>query len=51
MENTDIEQVCVVVWAFSNPIGLINLSEAGKLKTPLQIKASLTASLAATTSI
>jgi long-chain acyl-CoA synthetase len=47
MGNTDIEQVCVVGMGIPQPIALINLSEAGKLKTPIQIKESLSASLAA----
>lgn len=46
-ENTDIEQVCVVGMGIPQPIALINLSEAGKLKTPAAITESLSASLAA----
>lgn len=45
MENTDIEPVCVVGMGIPQPIALINLSEAGKLKTHIQIKESLAASL------
>ena len=47
MENTDIEQVCVVGMGIPQPIALINLSEAAKLKTPVEIKASLSATLTA----
>ena len=46
-QNTDIEQVCVVGMGIPQPIALINLSETGKLKTPTEITASLSASLAA----
>jgi long-chain acyl-CoA synthetase len=47
MENTDIEQVCVVGMGIPQPIALINLSEAGKLKTPIEIKESLSVTLVA----
>jgi long-chain acyl-CoA synthetase len=41
MQNTDIEQVCVVGMGIPQPIALINLSESGKLKTSHDIKESL----------
>jgi long-chain acyl-CoA synthetase len=45
--NTDIEQVCVVGMGIPQPIALINLSEAGKLKSTIEISGSLANTLAA----
>ncbi len=45
MQNTDIEQVCVVGMGIPQPIALINLSESGKLKTSDVIKESLLTTL------
>ncbi len=46
MQNTDIDQVCVVGTGIPQPIALLNLSETGKLKTSTEIIDSLSASLA-----
>jgi long-chain acyl-CoA synthetase len=47
MQNTDIEQVCVVGMGIPQPIALITLSEIGKAKSKTEMNASLTASIAA----
>ena len=45
MQNTDIEQVCVVGVGIPQPIALINLSETGKIKSETEIIESLLTSL------
>lgn len=45
MANTDIEHVCVVGMGIPQPIALVTLSEAGKLKSKQEIVESITASL------
>ena len=44
--NTDIEQVCVVGMGVPQPIALVNLSAAGKVKSKNEIAQSLTVSIA-----